>query len=258
MIEVIERELFCFETTLISGKARVNIGNNLFENETAIDMALDVLSDRGFRVNYLRNVAHVPVHFDGETGAIQCREQLIHQFEIKFSVGDNSPWLAGRRLVDHSDLMPIAVQQLQFTVFYDVRRSSLRFNAAPDQVRRLVIVGGGIGGLAAAWYAQAAGFQVTVYEAGLRFGGVIASEMVDDCCLELGPDSFCNQTRWDALLKELGLADKVNGAAAGTRVLIARGKRLRPVPDGFYLIAPGKSCRLPGRLWCRCLVNCGC
>lgn len=86
VIELLEREVVpVLQRHSISGKARVNITNNLFENAMAIDMALDVLSDRGFHVNYLCNTAHIPVNFDSETGAIQCREQHIHQFEIKFT-----------------------------------------------------------------------------------------------------------------------------------------------------------------------------
>jgi oxygen-dependent protoporphyrinogen oxidase len=44
-----------------------------------------------------------------------------------------------------------------------------------------------------------------------------------------------------ALVRELGLEDRIVGIPDhGRGSWIVRGKRLRPVPDGFYLIAPGK------------------
>ena len=60
------------------------------------------------------------------------------------------------------------------------------------RMNRIVIIGGGISGLAAAHRVlelnQAA--QVTILEASDRFGGTIQTEHRDGFLLERGPDSF--------------------------------------------------------------------
>jgi oxygen-dependent protoporphyrinogen oxidase len=62
-------------------------------------------------------------------------------------------------------------------------------------MKRIVIIGGGISGLAAAHRVteldQAA--QVTIIEASDRLGGTIQTEYRDGFLLERGPDSFISE-----------------------------------------------------------------
>ena len=54
----------------------------------------------------------------------------------------------------------------------------------------VVIVGGGISGLSAAYYLAKAGVSSTLIEKRPRLGGVIQTERIDGCLVEGGPDSF--------------------------------------------------------------------
>lgn len=111
-----------------------------------------------------------------------------------------------------------------------------------------LIVGGGIGGLACAFrlrrLALAAGVQerIRVFEAGTRWGGVIASERRDGFLCERGPDAVLTAKPAAVdLMRELGLEERIIPVLpAARRTMIARGARLLPVPDGLYLLAPGK------------------
>ncbi len=58
-------------------------------------------------------------------------------------------------------------------------------------MKRLLIVGGGITGLAAALHAsRASGLEITLVESGDRLGGKIRTDTVDGYILDEGPDSF--------------------------------------------------------------------
>ena len=110
--------------------------------------------------------------------------------------------------------------------------------------RRLVVVGGGITGLAAAHRllerAPAGSWQVVLLEAGPRLGGVIATERRDDFLLEGGPDSFITEKpEAIELCRRLGLEDQLLPTNDQfRRTLIVRRGRLVPLPDGFQLLGP--------------------
>ncbi len=108
--------------------------------------------------------------------------------------------------------------------------------------RTAIVIGGGVGGLTTAWRLQQRGWQVTVLEAGDRWGGVVQTRRQDGFTLELGPDSLIRtKPAGMALLKDLGLDGQVVGTGADARSsLIARGNRLHRVPEGLYLLAPGR------------------
>src|SRR4051812_41974620 len=119
---------------------------------------------------------------------------------------------------------------------------------------RVVVVGGGITGLAAAYRlteSTAEGhlsLAVHLVEAGPQLGGPIATERRDGFLIEHGPDSFITNKPWAlALCRRLGLADQVISTnAANRRTLIAWRGRLVPVPEGFYLLAPTQLWSLLG------------
>jgi oxygen-dependent protoporphyrinogen oxidase len=110
---------------------------------------------------------------------------------------------------------------------------------------RIAIIGGGIAGLAAAYeleLARRAGQPVeyVLFEAGSRFGGVIASSVVDGTVIERGPDSFLTEKPAAAqLCRELDLGDQLmpsNDAERRTYILVRN--RLVPLPDGLMFLIP--------------------
>lgn len=73
---------------------------------------------------------------------------------------------------------------------------------------KTVIIGGGISGLAAAFYLirQQPLRRIVLLEASPRFGGIIRSQEIGGFCLEAGPDGFLRQKRHAAeLCRQLGL-----------------------------------------------------
>src|SRR5829696_6736299 len=111
-------------------------------------------------------------------------------------------------------------------------------------MNRIVIIGGGISGLAAAHRVlelnQSA--QVTILEASSRLGGTIHTEHRDGFLLERGPDSFISEKpQAIALAKRLGLESQlIQTNEEYRRSFIVRDGRLRAVPEGFQLMAPSR------------------
>lgn len=112
---------------------------------------------------------------------------------------------------------------------------------------KIAIIGGGIAGLAAAYEcekARAAGAPVEyrLFEARERFGGSLASEVVNGAVLERGPDSFISEKPAAAeLCRELGLGDQLtpsNDAERKTYIVVKN--RLVPLPDGLMFLIPTK------------------
>ena len=108
--------------------------------------------------------------------------------------------------------------------------------------RSAIVVGGGISGLAAAHYLTRAGVNVTLIEKELALGGVMRTEFIDGCTLELGPDSFLAAKPWLLdLIRDLGLSDDLIGSNDHLRKsYILRHGRLVPLPDGLMMVVPTK------------------
>ena len=104
----------------------------------------------------------------------------------------------------------------------------------------VAIIGGGISGLATAYYLSKAGIPATLIEREPRLGGVIRTDVVEGCVLEAGPDSFLAAKPWALdLIRELGLADEVIGSNDHLRVTyVKKGGRLVPLPDGLMMMVP--------------------
>jgi len=111
-------------------------------------------------------------------------------------------------------------------------------------MNKIVIIGGGISGLAAAHRAlelnQAA--HVTILEASDRLGGTIQTEHRDGFLIERGPDSFISEKPHAiALAKRLGIESQlIKTNEEYRRSFIVRDGRLRAVPEGFQLMAPSR------------------
>ncbi len=110
----------------------------------------------------------------------------------------------------------------------------------------VVIIGGGIAGLAATYTmqekARAAGrpFSYALIEAENRLGGKISTDWVDGFTIEGGPDCVIRQKPWASeLCIKLGLEDALMGTNDQQRkVYVMNRGRLAPLPDGVMLIVP--------------------
>ena len=107
----------------------------------------------------------------------------------------------------------------------------------------LIIVGGGISGLAAAYYARTAApdLKITLLEADSRLGGKITTVREDGFLLEGGPDATVRYKPWAvALMKELGLETQMVGTVpAQPSALIHDGHEALPIPPGLQMVIPG-------------------
>ncbi|MBX9878944.1 MAG: protoporphyrinogen oxidase [Candidatus Obscuribacterales bacterium] len=108
--------------------------------------------------------------------------------------------------------------------------------------KHVVIVGGGISGLAAAYKLLESNpnLKITVLEAGNRCGGVISSLRQGELILEEGPDSILTQKPWALnLIKRLGLEKHViETEKENRRTYVAWDGKLHALPEGFIMLAP--------------------
>jgi len=109
--------------------------------------------------------------------------------------------------------------------------------------RRVVVVGGGIAGLAAAHRLverahEGASVEVVLVESSDRLGGSVGTERNDGFLVETGADSFITEKPWAlALCERIGLP--VVGTREGERrTYVVRQGRIEPLPEGFLLLAP--------------------
>src|SRR4051812_8287611 len=107
---------------------------------------------------------------------------------------------------------------------------------------KVVIIGGGVSGLSAAYYLSKAGIPATLVESRPRLGGVIQTEQVDGCTLESGPDSFLSAKPAALdLIRDLGLSQDVIGSNDHLRVtFVKKNGRLVALPDGLMMMVPTK------------------
>lgn len=104
---------------------------------------------------------------------------------------------------------------------------------------RIAIVGGGISGLATAYFLarQSDAAEVTLFEASSRWGGSLLSEHLDGFCFEGGADAFLRRKRQaHDLCRDLGLEGQLLEASARhRRSYVWWDESLRPLPSSFLL-----------------------
>ncbi|MFE8700268.1 protoporphyrinogen oxidase [Cytobacillus sp. FJAT-54145] len=113
-----------------------------------------------------------------------------------------------------------------------------------EEKQKVVIIGGGITGLTAAYYLQKEArekglpLDVKIVEATHRLGGKIQTVVRDGFVIERGPDSFLERKQSASrLANEVGMGEKlVNNKAGKSYVLVH--DRLHPMPGGSIMGIP--------------------
>lgn len=126
----------------------------------------------------------------------------------------------------------------------DVRTGPQAAGAGGEPARRIVVVGGGISGLVAAWR-LAARFgdrpgrtEIVVLEASPRVGGKLLGGEIGGVEVDFGAESvLARRPEAVGLLAELGLDEDVVHPRALTASVLSRGK-LHPLPRGTVMGVP--------------------
>jgi oxygen-dependent protoporphyrinogen oxidase len=108
--------------------------------------------------------------------------------------------------------------------------------------RRVVVVGGGVTGLAAVHALGTSGAHVDLFDAEPRLGGQIRTERVGGYLLESGPDTLVSaKPGARELCRRIGLGDELFAVRSSQPPFeLVWGGRLHPLPDGFALAAPAR------------------
>ena len=113
-----------------------------------------------------------------------------------------------------------------------------------EQRKKVVIIGGGITGLSAAFYMQkearekGLSLDVLLVEASNRLGGKIQTVRRDGFVIERGPDSFLIRKKSMGILAEdVGVADDLVKNATGQAYIYINGE-LHPIPGGSVMGIP--------------------
>ncbi len=108
---------------------------------------------------------------------------------------------------------------------------------------KVVIVGGGVSGLATAHYLHnglGRGVQLTLVEGGSRLGGKVANQQFSGHLVDTGPDAvLVRAPAMAALLQDLGLGEQIVAPAALGAHVWSRGK-LRRLPTGTLFGVPDR------------------
>ncbi|QHA90513.1 protoporphyrinogen oxidase [Bacillus sp. N1-1] len=112
------------------------------------------------------------------------------------------------------------------------------------QTKKIVIIGGGITGLTAAYYLQKEmrnaqlPYEITLLEGTDRLGGKIQTDTTNGFVIERGPDSFLARKESAArLVKEVGMGDQLVPNSTG-QAFVLNNDQLYPIPGGAVMGIP--------------------
>ena len=118
----------------------------------------------------------------------------------------------------------------------------------PGGLGHVVVIGGGIAGLAAAHRLLDAGARVTVLEASDRLGGKVRAGEIAGVRVDLGAESMlARRPEAVGLAREVGLGDRLQAPATASAAIWTRGA-LRPMPKGHVMGVPGDASAVAGVL----------
>ncbi len=104
---------------------------------------------------------------------------------------------------------------------------------------QVLVIGGGITGLAATHALAEAGLSATLVEASDRLGGKLRTERIEGFLVEMGPDSFVSyRPAGMQLVGSLGLEEAVVRPLEPRIVHIRIGGRMVPLPQEMGLVLP--------------------
>jgi oxygen-dependent protoporphyrinogen oxidase len=111
-------------------------------------------------------------------------------------------------------------------------------------MKRVIIVGGGIAGLAAAYRLMktAQNTQITLVESDNRLGGKVVTDRADGFVIEGGPDTFLSyKPRGIGLCRELGIENRLHGTNEKIRrTYVMRKGKLYDLPEGLTGLIPSR------------------
>lgn len=113
-----------------------------------------------------------------------------------------------------------------------------------EKKQKVVIIGGGITGITAAYYLQKQAVEyglsldIKLVEASHRLGGKMQTVVKDGYVIERGPDSFLERKQSATrLANEVGMGDKLINNSSGQSFILV-GERLYPMPGGSVMGIP--------------------
>ncbi|MFD9219343.1 protoporphyrinogen oxidase [Streptomyces sp. NPDC060064] len=119
---------------------------------------------------------------------------------------------------------------------------------ADTRTGHVVVIGGGIAGLAAAHRLIASGVRVTLLEATDRLGGKLQAGEIEGAPVDLGAESMlARRPEAVELARAVGLADRLRPPATASAFVWTRDA-LRPMPKGHVMGVPSDPAALAGLL----------